>query len=67
MLGLEPGARGRLNSAYLTIMFTVGAMGSVVASASLEHGGWGLTALIGAAIGGGLLLLFAVAERRGRN
>ena len=47
---LDPEARGRINAAYMTVVFAVGATGSVLGSATLAHGGWPLAALVGAGL-----------------
>lgn len=64
IFGLAPEARGRINAAYMTVMFLIGAMGSLIGSASYERGGWSLSALIGAGIGAVLLALFLAFDRR---
>ncbi len=64
IFALDPHARGRINAAYMTMMFMVGGMGSLVGSATYAHGGWHLSALTGAAIGGIALALFALLEPR---
>lgn len=56
-------ARSRVNSIYLTSMFAVGAMGSLIGSLSFDAGGWGLSAAVGAAIGAISLLVFLIADR----
>ncbi|WP_242186442.1 MFS transporter [Sphingomonas sp. CARO-RG-8B-R24-01] len=63
IFGLDPAAGGRINAAYMTIVFLFGAMGSVIGSASIAAGGWALTSMIGAGIGGMALLLFALFDR----
>jgi predicted MFS family arabinose efflux permease len=63
IFALDPHARGRINAVYMTIVFVVGALGSVVASASYARGGWPLTAWIGTAIGAVLVALFATFDR----
>jgi predicted MFS family arabinose efflux permease len=64
IFGLDPNAGGRINAAYMTIVFVFGATGSVIGSASVASGGWGLTSVIGAAIGGVGLTLFLLFDRR---
>lgn len=64
IFGLDPHARGRINAIYMTIMFVIGALGSLVGSASYAAGGWNLTALIGAGIGAATLAIFAAFDRR---
>ncbi|RZM28944.1 MAG: MFS transporter [Sphingomonas sp.] len=63
IFGLDPAAGGRINAAYMTIVFLFGAMGSVIGSASIAAGGWALTSLIGAAIGSVALLLYGLFDR----
>lgn len=63
IFGLDPHARGRINAIYMTIVFVIGALGSLVGTASYEAGGWALAALIGAGIGGFCLAVFAVVDR----
>jgi len=55
---LAPGARGRINAVYMTVMFVAGATGSALASISYAAGGWTATAAIGAGLGMAALLLF---------
>lgn len=66
IFGLDPAAGGRINAAYMTIVFVFGATGSVIGSASIAAGGWALTSLIGAGIGGVALALFLLFDRPGR-
>jgi predicted MFS family arabinose efflux permease len=63
LFALAAEARGRINAAYMTIVFLFGATGSLIGSAAYEHGGWALSALIGAGIGGLALVLFALFDR----
>ncbi|MDQ6655284.1 MAG: MFS transporter [Verrucomicrobiota bacterium] len=56
-------ARSRVNSIYLTSIFAIGAMGSVLGSFCFERGGWGVTAAVGAAIGGASLLVVLLFDR----
>ncbi|HUD94428.1 MFS transporter [Sphingobium sp.] len=63
IFSLDPHARGRINAAYVTVMFIVGAMGSVIGSATYEAGGWTASALAGAAIGGVATLAFLLFDR----
>ena len=66
IFGLDPAAGGRINAAYMTIVFVFGATGSVIGSASIAAGGWALTSLIGAGIGCVALALFLLFDRPGR-
>jgi predicted MFS family arabinose efflux permease len=56
---LAPEARGRINSAYMTIAFTSGAVGSTLGSLTFAYGGWPLTCCAGALMGLVVLTLFA--------
>ncbi|UFN50302.1 MFS transporter [Roseomonas sp. OT10] len=51
--GLSAEARGRLNAAYMTLLFLCGAAGSALAPLAYHHGGWRL------AMGGSALLVLA--------
>lgn len=46
--GIDPKARGRLNAGYMTVIFLFGAGGSALGSLTYYHGGWWLTASVGA-------------------
>lgn len=61
---LSDEARGRLNAAYMSVVFFCGALGSMLGAWTFHHGGWWTTCLAGAALSGIGLVLFA-AERRG--
>jgi predicted MFS family arabinose efflux permease len=63
LFSLDPHARGRINAAYMTIVFVVGALGSVIGSTSYAAGGWSASALAGAAIGGVATLGFILFDR----
>jgi predicted MFS family arabinose efflux permease len=64
IFALDPNAGGRINAAYMTIVFLFGATGSVIGSASVSFGGWALTSLIGAAIGGAGVALVVLFDRQ---
>lgn len=64
IFGLDPHARGRVNAIYMTIMFVIGALGSLIGSASYEAGGWPFSSLIGAGIGAFLLAVFVLLDRK---
>jgi predicted MFS family arabinose efflux permease len=66
IFGIEPNARGRINSAYTFTFFLGGAIGSLLAPAVYEAGGWGAVAIVGASIAGFALLLF-LSERIDRK
>lgn len=51
--------RGRVNAIYMTVTFVGGAAGSMLGALTYHHGGWGTTALTGAAAGLALLLIQA--------
>ncbi|WP_298394248.1 MFS transporter [Sphingobium sp.] len=63
IFSLDPHARGRINAAYVTVMFVIGALGSVIGSATFEAGGWSASAMAGAAIGGIATLAFLLFDR----
>jgi predicted MFS family arabinose efflux permease len=60
---LSAEARGRLNAAFMTIVFTGGALGSALAAITFFHGGWWLTSLTGAGLGVLVLGIFATESR----
>ncbi len=60
---LSKDARSRINSAYMTVMFLLGATGSLLGSATYEWGGWTASGLAGAAIGGLTLVVFLLFNR----
>ena len=63
IFALSKEARSRVNSAYMTVMFVVGATGSLIGSASYGAGGWTASAIAGAAIGGLTLTVFLLFDR----
>jgi predicted MFS family arabinose efflux permease len=63
IFGLSQDARGRINSAYMTVMFLFGAFGSVIGSATYAAGGWQFSALAGAGLGAVALALFLAFDR----
>ena len=65
IFAIDPAARGRINAGYMTIVFIVGATGSVLGSWSIARGGWPLAATIGAAFGGAALAISLLLDRRG--
>ncbi|MBW4329374.1 MFS transporter [Stakelama sp. CBK3Z-3] len=67
IFALSSEARARVNAAYMTAMFTVGASGSLVGSATFEMVGWTASALAGAGIGGVTLLVFLFFDKGASN
>jgi len=63
IFSIDPHARGRINAAYMTVMFVVGALGSVIGSVTYEAGGWSASAMAGIAIGGFATLVFVLFDR----
>lgn len=66
---LRPEARSRITSAYMSLYFVGGVIGSVVASAAYSGGGWVASSGVGAAFGAvavGLWLWTLARDRRGR-
>lgn len=55
---LDTGARGRLNAAYMTVIFICGAVGSALGSFTFYHGGWSAIAVVGACLAMAILLVF---------
>ena len=63
---LAPEARSRLTTAYMTSVFTGGALGSALASLAWAAGGWHAVCTVGAAVALTALLVFADERRRAR-
>ncbi|GAA4167457.1 MFS transporter [Gryllotalpicola koreensis] len=59
IFGIEPEARGRINSAYIFVNFLGGAIGSLLAPFVYHLAGWTGVALVGAAVAVFVLLVFA--------
>ncbi|WP_233559948.1 MFS transporter [Oleomonas cavernae] len=47
IFALEPAARSRINTVFMTALFSVGAMGSGAASIAWVNGGWLAVSLLG--------------------
>ncbi|MGN6376421.1 MAG: MFS transporter [Sphingomonas sp.] len=63
IFALSREARARINSGYMTVMFVIGATGSLIGSASFGAGGWAASAIAGAAIGAVTLAVFLLFDR----
>ncbi|MEO5795723.1 MAG: MFS transporter [Rhodoferax sp.] len=50
VMGLEPDARSRINTVFVTSIFLGGALGSAAASAAWAHGGWPDVCVLGLAV-----------------
>ncbi|HEY0269767.1 MAG TPA: MFS transporter [Sphingomonas sp.] len=50
--------RGRVNAVYMTIIFLFGGAGGILATAAYDHGGWWGAMLLGAGVGGAVLVIF---------
>ena len=50
VMGLEPEARSRINTVFVTSIFLGGALGSAAASAAWAHGGWPDVCVLGLAV-----------------
>jgi predicted MFS family arabinose efflux permease len=57
--GIEPDARGRINSAFIFVNFLGGATGSLLAPYVYSVGGWSGVALVGAGVAAFVLVVFA--------
>ncbi|WP_416260278.1 MFS transporter [Gibbsiella quercinecans] len=64
---LDAEARGRLNAAYMTVIFLCGAMGSALGSMTYYYGGWLTTSLTGAALVLFILGIFTTEVRAPRK
>lgn len=56
----RPEARSRITSAYMSLYFVGGVIGSVAASAAYSAGGWGASSLVGAGFGAVTVILWCV-------
>lgn len=65
---LRADARSRLNTAYMTVYFVLGAIGSGLSAAAYSSGGWGAVCLLGAAfpVLGVLIWVVEMIRRGGR-
>lgn len=63
IFGISSESRARVNAAYMTVMFVVGACGSLLGTASYSAWGWPGATLAGAALTGLALVLFALLDR----
>jgi predicted MFS family arabinose efflux permease len=61
---LAPQARSRITTAYMVALFFGGVLGSLLAAAVYDGGGWSTICVLGAAIGTIALLVWGVTERR---
>lgn len=64
---LRPEARSRITSAYMSLYFAGGLIGSIVSSAAYSAGGWTASSAVGAAFGGAALALWLAGMARHRN
>ena len=62
IFGAPAEMRGRVNSIYMTTLFTGGAIGSTLGSVTYRVGGWSLTAGLGAALAAGVAIWSAQAR-----
>ncbi|MET7331600.1 MFS transporter [Nonomuraea sp. NPDC005650] len=60
LFALRPEARNRINSAFLTVFFAGGAVGSALASVVWVHGGWTGVFVLGAALSAGTVVLWVL-------
>jgi predicted MFS family arabinose efflux permease len=66
---LQPEARARINTVFMSTMFVGGAVGSATAAQAWERGGWSGLSMLGAAFGAlaTLLQLFGAKSREARG
>jgi predicted MFS family arabinose efflux permease len=64
---LAPHARSRVTTAYMTTVFASAAISSALASAIYEAGGWGAVSILGAALAGAGVLVWAAEQWRLRR
>ena len=67
LFSLPAEIRGRINALYMPLMFLGGAAGSTLGAATYHWGGWTATAVLGGAMGGIALALFAVEQGLARR
>ncbi|MEW1837964.1 MFS transporter [Nonomuraea angiospora] len=60
LFALRPEARNRINSAFLTVFFAGGAVGSALASVVWVRGGWTGVFVLGAALSAGTVVLWVL-------
>jgi predicted MFS family arabinose efflux permease len=63
MFQVDPAARSRLNTAFVTNNFVWGALGSALAGVLWAHGGWTAVTVAGAVASGFALTVWAVGRR----
>ncbi|QHF25602.1 MFS transporter [Rathayibacter sp. VKM Ac-2804] len=63
MFQVDPSARSRLNTAFITTNFVCGAIGSALASFLWTHGGWGAVCIAGAVLSGFALTVWLLGRR----
>ncbi|KPX12838.1 MFS transporter [Pseudomonas syringae] len=64
ILGLEPAARSRLNTLYVTSIFLGGSLGASLASLGWANGGWGAVCALGLALSLIALMVHMLGQRR---
>lgn len=67
VLSVAPEVRGRVNSMYMTLVYSCGAIGSVLGVWTCVRFGWTVTALLGAAMGFAVVLMMQAKPRRDRR
>ncbi|WP_338465732.1 MFS transporter [Novosphingobium sp. ZN18A2] len=63
IFGISADSRARVNAAYMTAMFVIGASGSLLGTASYAHGGWRGAAVTGAILAGVAFAAFILFDR----
>jgi predicted MFS family arabinose efflux permease len=64
---LDPEARSRLTTAYMTTLFACAAASSALASAIYDAGGWGAVSILGAGLAGAGVLVWVLEQWRLRR
>ncbi|NNN18362.1 MAG: MFS transporter, partial [Acidimicrobiaceae bacterium] len=57
---VDPTARSRINSSYMSVYFVGGGIGSAITGYAWQQGGWAATSVLGAASGGLIIMIWLV-------
>lgn len=67
ILGLEPEARNRLNTLYVTSIFLGGSLGAAIASLGWAHQGWPAVCVLGLTLSGIAMLVHLSGQRQSES